>query len=276
MKAANQKRPVKILKDENINFDFWSTLSARLFNLKQKVRFIRQMVCVGMLTLGAFASVLTIGYSFFVSDAQAATGIAHSVNYQGRLLNKWGVNVNDGTYQATFRLYSLSTGGSQLWSASTTNGLPTGTAAAVNITVKNGLFSILLGDASGGQVAFPEGLFNNDTLYLGVKIGSDSEMTPRKKLSAVPYAYNSETLQGQYASHTVDNTGGNLFALNLGSTDAATAKRTAFYVHTSGTSNTFDYLIRGNSGTDVFTVTRQGNVTTTGNFEVDGYTRIGN
>ncbi|MDD5502179.1 MAG: hypothetical protein PHH26_01805, partial [Candidatus Thermoplasmatota archaeon] len=291
MKAANQKRPVKILKDENTNFDFWSTLSARLFNLKhhaiggsrrinfqwrrEKVWFVRRMVCVGMLTLATFASLFVSSFSFFVRDAQAATGIAHSVNYQGRLLNKWGVNVNDGTYQATFRLYSLSTGGSQLWSASTTNGLPTGTAAAVNITVKNGLFSILLGDASGGQVAFPEGLFDNDTLYLGVKIGADSEMTPRKRLSAVPYAYNSETLQGQYASHTVDNTGGNLFALNLGSTDAATAKRTAFYVHTSGTSNTFDYLIRGNSGTDVFTVTRQGNVTTTGNFEVDGYTRIG-
>ncbi|MFA6406913.1 MAG: hypothetical protein WCW34_05370, partial [Patescibacteria group bacterium] len=287
MKAANQKRLVKIWRDENTNFGFWSTQGVGLFisvkSKKLKVKsesrkagFLRRVVCAGMLTLATFSSLLVTSYSLLVPEAKAASGISHVINYQGRLLKSpGGVNVHDATYEITFRLYNQATGGSQLWSASTTNGLPTGTAASVNVTVQNGLFSVLLGDASNGQVAFPADLFNSDTLYLGVKVGSDNEMTPRKRLSSVPYAYNSETLQGQYASNTVANTGGNLFALNQNSNDAAVAKRTAFYVHTSGTSNVYDYLLRANSGSDVFTINRQGNVTTTGNLQVDGYTLLG-
>ena len=94
-------------------------------------------------------------------------------------------------------------------------------------------------------------------------------MTPRKRLASVPYAFNSQTLQGQYASHTVPNTGGDLFALNQTSNDGASATRTALAIYTSDTSNQYDFLLKANSGSDVFTVSRQGNVTTTGNLTVN-------
>jgi len=206
----------------------------------------------------------------------AASGIKRTVNYQGKLMTASSTNVTDGIYQITFRIYSQSSGGSQLWSASTTNGLPIGTPASVNVSVKSGLFTAILGDVANGQVAFPSSLFNSDTLYLGIAVNGDPEMTPRKSFSAVPYAFNSDALQGQHASDTVSNTGGNVFALSQNSTNAASDKRTALFVHTSGTSNAFDYLIRANSGSDVFTVTRQGNVTTTGNLQVNGSTILNN
>src|SRR5690606_36779360 len=40
----------------------------------------------------------------------------------------------------------------------------------------------------------------NQTLYLGVTIESDSEMTPRKKLGAVPAAFEAQQLAGVAAS----------------------------------------------------------------------------
>ncbi len=226
-------------------------------------------------SLFGFGSV-TVKDLFSIPAAQAAEGISHTINYQGKLMNSSGATVANGNYNIKFTVYDSATGGNQLWSASTTNGLPTGTSSTVSVAVTSGLFTILLGDASDNQVAFPDSLFNNDALYLGVTIGSDSEMTPRKRLSAVPYAYNSEMLQGQYASSSSLGSDANLFALNQASSTSAYATRTALYIQTHGNDNAKDFLVRGNNGTsDVFSISRQGNVTTTGNLEINGTTIIG-
>jgi len=218
----------------------------------------------------AAASVLRMA----VLKTEAASGINRQINYQGRLMDGSGINVGDGNYQMRFSLYTQASGGSPIWSASTTNGLPTGTPADVSVNVKSGLFTVLLGDTSAGQVPLDID-WNQDALYLGVKVGADSEMSPRKRLTAVPYALNAEMLQGQHASSSISNTGGNLFALNQASNDAATALRTALFVETQGTSNVYDYLLRMSDGTsDVFTVNRQGNATTTGYLAIGDYLKI--
>ena len=263
---TNPKTGNKTLKDK-----FRSAMNARLF-------IYATMVMAQVLgSLFGFGSV-TVKDLFSIPAAQAAEGISHTINYQGKLMNSTGNLVADGDYDIKFVVYDSATGNNQLWSASTTNGLPTGTSSTVSVAVTSGLFSILLGDTSDNQVAFPNSLFNNDTLYLGVTIGADSEMTPRKRLSAVPYAYNSEMLQGQYASSSSLGSDANLFALNQASSTSAYATRTALYVETQGGDNEKDFLIRGsNDGTsDVFTITRQGNVTTTGNLQVDGISIFGN
>jgi len=241
-----------------------STLNVNLFVYGL---FLCLMVCIGAITNNQ--------YSITNIKEAKAEGIAQTVNYQARLMNSSGINVGDGTYSMKISIYSQASGGSHLWSASTTEQTPTGTVQPIEVEVKNGLFSILLGDISDDQVAFPEGLFNNESLYLGITIGADSEMTPRKRLSAVPYAYNSQTLQGQYASNTVASTGGDLFALHQSSNDSASAERTALAIYTSGTNNLYDLLIKANSGSDVFSVSRQGSVTTTGNLQVAGVTQLG-
>ena len=241
----------------------------------------RFFICATMVMAQVIGSMFGFGMVsvnelFSIPATHAAEGIAHTINYQGKLMDSSGGIVSDGNYGMKFSIYDSASGGSQLWTASSTLGIPTGTPENVSVAVENGLFSLLLGDTSSDQVAFPDDLFNKDELYLGVTIGSDSEMTPRKRLSAVPYAYNSEMLQGQHASGTVDGSlGGDLFALNQNSDTPASATRTALGIYTSGTSDTYDYLIRGNSGSDVFTVTRAGNVSTTGNLQVDGATIVG-
>ncbi|MCL5439031.1 MAG: site-specific integrase, partial [Patescibacteria group bacterium] len=79
----------------------------------------------------------------------------------------------------------------------------------------DGIFSILLGsNGSGGNAALcnggsppaspatgacgiPQSLFaNNATLYLGVTVEKDAELTPRQQVATVAYATNAEVLQG--------------------------------------------------------------------------------
>lgn len=207
-----------------------------------------------------FAVVLSC--AFFIVSAPpsfAATGINRQFTYQGRLLDSTGVSVVDGTYSIKFSLYDAPSSGTRLWTANGTTLTPT----AVSVSVSNGLFSVNLGDVSAGQNAFDISWFQ-DSLYLGVTVGADSEMTPLKRLTSVPYAFVAETLQGQYASSSVASTGGTLFSLHQTATDAASAARTALMISTSGTSNSFDFLIKAFSGSDVFTVSRQGNVTVAG------------
>jgi hypothetical protein len=230
---------------------------------------------IGFQVLGSIFGLgsINLGKIFSINTAHAATGINQAINYQGKLMDSAGNFVADGDYNIIFSIYDAATAGTRLWTANGTTGTPT----AVSVSVQSGLFSVLLGDVAAGMNAFSDGLFNNDTLYLGVTIGADAEMTPRKRLAAVPYAFNSQTLQGQYASNTVSNTGGDLFALRQGSADSAASTRTALYIETKGTSNLNDFLIRASDSiSDVFTVSRQGNVTTTGNLTVDGGTMLNN
>ncbi|MEO5927691.1 MAG: hypothetical protein ABIO72_03135 [Patescibacteria group bacterium] len=215
-------------------------------------------------------ALLGVSLCVFGSNASAATGINRQINYQGRLLTSGGSSVSNGSYLLKLSIYDVANGGTALWTASGS----TSTPGAVSVTVTNGLFSIQLGDTGAGQNPFTFD-FHQDSLYLGVTVASDTEMTPRKRLTSVPYAFEAEALQGQNASSSVLSTGGNLFALHQGSNNAATGDRTALFVQTSGTSNVFDYLIKANSGADVFTVSRQGNVTTTGNFANGGNAILG-
>lgn len=201
-----------------------------------------------------------------VLPVQAAAGINRQISYQGKLLDSGGTAVADGTYQMKFSLYSAVSGGTTLWTASGTTALPT----AIPVAVQNGLFSLLLGDPSAEgfwQNTLDSVNWNTDAVYLGVTIGSDSEMSPRKRLGAVPQAFNAEQLQGMYASSTASG-GQNLFTVNQTENNAATSSRTALLVRSNGTSNQNDFLVRGvnDQDTTVFSLNRQGSVTSSGNF----------
>jgi len=57
----------------------------------------------------------------------------------------------------------------------------------------DGTFSIILGN----KIIIPDTVFSqNSRLFLGIKIGSDSELRPRQELPTTAFANNSETLQG--------------------------------------------------------------------------------
>ena len=73
----------------------------------------------------------------------------------------------------TFRLYGAPSGGNPLW-------IEVQTA----VSVQNGLFKTELASTT----AFPPGLFDGRTLFLGVQVGADTEMVPRLTLSSQAYA----------------------------------------------------------------------------------------
>ncbi|MFH1973534.1 MAG: hypothetical protein ABIK13_02910, partial [Patescibacteria group bacterium] len=216
------------------------------------------------------AVIICAAFVVFGPETTVAQGINRSVSYQGKLLTASEIPVADGDYAVKFSLYDAESGGNRLWTSSGTTSSP----SAVTVTVHSGLFTVQLGDTTAGQNPFTLD-WNQPGLYLGVTIAADAEMTPRKRLTSVPYAFVAETLQGQYASSSVDTAGGNLFALHQNATDAATGDRTSLFIATSGTSNLYDYLIKASNGSEVFTVSRLGNVTTTGNFAAAGNVIIG-
>jgi YVTN family beta-propeller protein len=218
------------------------------------------------------ALTLLLGGLFLSSSAVlAAPQINNQINYQARLMDSSGFPVADGNYSVYLSLYDASTAGTRLWTATGTLATPT----PLTVNVQNGLFTVLLGDTSaagGSQNTLDTVNWNSDQLYLGVTINADAEMSPRKRFASAPQAFNARQLQGMYASSTASG-GQTLFTLNQTQNDAATGTRSTLDVRSNGTSNANDFLIRGinDTGSTVFSINRQGSVTST-NIFVSGLT----
>ena len=137
------------------------------------------------------------------TKAYAASGINKQINFQGKLVDNNGLNVADSTYTVVFSLYTVSSGGSAAWTESD------------SVTTSNGVFQVAL----GAVTALPGNVdFNSDTWYLGIKVGSDLEMTPRVRFSAVPYAFNAAALDGVVATNSASQftiTGGTNALIDL-------------------------------------------------------------
>lgn len=126
------------------------------------------------------------------------------INYQGYLTDSMGSAVADGTYSITFSIYDSAS--TLLWSEVQTT-----------VEVADGIFSVHIGQDPLGN-PFPE-FYGN--MYLGVKVGSDPEMTPRQLITTVPFAFkaaDSERLGGAEPSefsisthsHALEDLSGNV------------------------------------------------------------------
>jgi len=102
---------------------------------------------------------------------------------QGRLTDASGNPVPDGNYNITARIYNVSSGGTAL--CSDTDPVP----------VSNGLFYMDIDYCTSA-------ILNGQQLYLGIQVGSDTEMTPRRPIYPVPYAWSLRP--GAVISDTID------------------------------------------------------------------------
>ena len=102
------------------------------------------------------------------------------MSYQGMLKSSGGIPVN-GTYSIKFSIYDVASGGVALWSE---------TQGAV--AVKDGNFAVNLGSVS----SLNDGIFQAATRYLGVKVGADPELSPRRRFSSAGYAFRVNTIDG--------------------------------------------------------------------------------
>ena len=128
---------------------------------------------------GTLVLVLALLFAVPALARNAAAPAASSVTtipYQGRLADINGNPVTDRV-NMEFRLYDVPTGGTPLWEEFWTGG------NAVNVS--DGLFSVMLGSINTNLAQTVQG---HDTLYLGITVGTDSEMSPRVQLGSVPFS----------------------------------------------------------------------------------------
>lgn len=133
------------------------------------------ILLVSFLVMGRASASPALVQTASIQPAQlgAPSGGSSVIHYQGRLLDpSTGQAKPDGAYVMNFSLYDVETAGSPLWSETK------------NLGVNRGLFSTLLGDTT----FFPADLFNGQTLYLGITVGSDPETAPRQRIASVAYA----------------------------------------------------------------------------------------
>lgn len=111
---------------------------------------------------------ITLTAAHFVVYASAPQQISH----QGYLTDSNGNPVLDGDYLIGFAIYDIQTGGTALWNESQT------------VTVTNGVYNVILGQPGN---LLDSAVFDGD-IYLGITVESDSEMTPRKKLTSTAFS----------------------------------------------------------------------------------------
>jgi hypothetical protein len=212
-----------------------SLFSRQVLNKKLQLSVVILLtLIIGILLFGG------IGGNWSISTVHAAFN--PEINYQGKLYDpSTSAPVADSDYNMTFRLYTVSNGGTAIWTESRTGGNA--------VTVEEGLFSVLLGDINSlTSVDFDQ------VLWLGVTVGSDSEMSPRKKLGAVPAAFTADNIDG------IDSTQ----FLRSDEDDELTAGNT---LTTNGTLDTNgDLLI---ADTDIVFDGVTTNLNTSGNFSVN-------
>lgn len=120
----------------------------------------RTVICVGLL-VAAMAFIPLMAYA-----------VPNLISYQGVLNDSGGAPVN-ATVSMTFTIYNAPTGGSNLWNETQ------------SVQVSNGIFNVQLGSVA----PLNSSVFATDTLYLGIKVGADSEMTPRQQITTGSYSY---------------------------------------------------------------------------------------
>lgn len=124
-------------------------------------------------------------------NARVISAMAENVSnffpVQGMLTDKVTGLPIDGNRTIRFALYNSATGGSPLCQSNT------------QVTVTEGFFEAVL---DGCDVED----FNGEERYLGIKVGSDEEMTPRQPLLPVPFAFTlvpGANVQGRFDSRSM-------------------------------------------------------------------------
>ena len=226
------------------------------------------------------SKIIFVVFCFFACFFLFQYGSAHAaltkeISYQGKLTDTNDAAVNDTSYDFTFAIYDSATNGNCLWTARGTCGSPD----TRPVSVSKGIFSIMLGDTAAGDNAL--NLDFNSPYYLSIKIGTDSEMTPRKKLGASGYAFNSNKLNGLDSSQFANLTGqagGQTLIGGTNSNNILTLQGNS----ATGNANTNIAMLfnSGNNGaTNAMTILNNGNVgigTTnpTTNLDINGVTNV--
>jgi hypothetical protein len=139
--------------------------------------------------------VLVAGVLGVSLGSSARADVPAYLTQQGRLFDSMK-NPVSGMTTFVFSLYTTASAGTAVWTETQL------------ITLDSGYFSAQLGEVT----AIPPTTFVNaasmgQTLYLGIKVNSDPELSPRQPLLSVPYALVAQNAIGDITPHTVSVNG---------------------------------------------------------------------
>ncbi|EKE18747.1 MAG: hypothetical protein ACD_9C00251G0006, partial [uncultured bacterium] len=167
------------------------------------MRFILKKINKYFIGIGVVFVMLILG-TYQYTDAQTVK----TMGTYAYIVDDKNEAIENGEYEVRFGIYrsnrneldpypSDSDSGSRIWSETQT------------VKIESGLLNAQLGTV----VALPQSLnFFEGEYYLGMRIGKDSEMVPRKKIGAVPQAISAINLQGA----TLGEEEGNIVQLGNG------------------------------------------------------------
>jgi len=141
--------------------------------------------------------------------------IPTAFSYQGTLRLADG-SLATGSYNITLNIYNVVTSGTALH-----------TESFSNVVVRNGNFSVVVGNATPVAAT----VFDNANLYIGITVAPDPEMLPRQRLFPVPWAMqasqaNSATVATTATTLVKDATINGLI-INKGATNEGALKLTS-------------------------------------------------
>ncbi|KKW43836.1 MAG: hypothetical protein UY97_C0017G0016 [Parcubacteria group bacterium GW2011_GWB1_57_6] len=216
-----------------------------------------------------------------LSASHAAQTLPQIISYQGRLTNASGDLLGSSTgttYYFKFSVWTTSNiaTGSRTW--------PAAAPTAVSATVRQGVFTVNIGDTDNG---YPDALSldfsNGNSLYLQVEVSSDNAswetLSPRQQITSSLFSLLSGAVSGtgQSSFGTTTPISGSMVSIEATSTAAtplslrgiASQVANLFQVQNSAGTNLFVIDNSGNTGIGTSTATRKFNV-----FDANSYAQF--
>lgn len=237
--------------------------------LNTKLAFLKRHYFPELITLFVVFGVVGVFVSIYASTNRTNLPIP----YQGRLLDSNYIPVADGTQYLKFAIYTAATGtASCVWesgSGTGVNNCNSGTSSSTPVTVNRGLFTVLLGDdVDGNNPPLPAASFNFETnaYYLGVTAcgtanSCDAQMTPRRQIGGVPYAYNSDLFDGndvtEFPLQATGRSGGRIITGGSANNEKLILQGTTGASNTATTSSIV-FMVGDNASTTAMTILNNG------------------
>jgi len=172
---------MKAKKRLNLSIPLWWPSSPGWRRLARALTPHPGTLIVTLLVVAAILWATSVGALPLRAPAAAGTSTG-TIAYQGRLADADG-NPITNTVNMIFRLYDVASGGVFLWEEQWTG--------SNGVQVSDGLFNVMLGSLT----PIPQSVITgHDSLFLGITVGTDDEMTPRVQLGSVPFAVQALTV----------------------------------------------------------------------------------
>ncbi|MGB2696590.1 MAG: hypothetical protein WBD28_01870, partial [Candidatus Zixiibacteriota bacterium] len=160
--------------------------------------------------------------------------IPHRINYQGMLTDDTGNPLN-GEFDLIFRIYDRLTLGNMKWNE-----------AQYNVLITDGLFNVNLGDSTSIDLPFDE------DYWLEIEVMGLGALSPRIRLTSVPYAYRAQWSDTSVYSFQVLNADTATYSFQALNADTATYSFQALNADTAayaqaGVASDNDWIISGNN-----------------------------